>query len=279
MYSLSVPIAGARQQLSVLALAGALALGAAAVTPLVGHAQDGGTIDVGTAQDDLVTYLVGPDGMTLYYFTRDVHAGQSRCAGPCAGFWPPLLVEAGQELAAGEGVTGTLGVVARSDGTSMATYRGRPLYYFANDTAVGDTNGQDVGGIWFVALVDGSAPPNPPAVTLELASSELGEFLTDSEGLTLYYFANDTTPGVSECTGGCLEAWPPLTVQGLNKAAAGDGVTGVVGVMPGNGMVRITYDGRPLYYFAGDAAAGDTNGHGLNDVWYVAAVDGTLPSK
>ena len=75
------------------------------------------------------------------------------------------------------------------------------------------------------------------------------------------------------------QAAAPLTVGAFEAVAAGDGVTGVVGLRPDDSDVRVTYDGRPLYYFAGDEAAGDTNGHGRNDVWYVAAVDGSLPTE
>jgi predicted lipoprotein with Yx(FWY)xxD motif len=96
--------------------------------------------------------------------------------------------------------------------------------------------------------------------------------------MTLYFFTNDTTPGVSACEGDCLEAWPPLTVPAGNTAAAGDGVTGVVGLVPReDGSLWVTYDGRPLYYFAEDTEAGQTNGQGRGDVWYVAQVDGSVP--
>ena len=43
------------------------------------------------------------------------------------------------------------GVISRDDGREQVTYNGLPLYYFANDKAPGDTKGQGVGGVWFVA--------------------------------------------------------------------------------------------------------------------------------
>jgi predicted lipoprotein with Yx(FWY)xxD motif len=276
--TLSVPI-DRPHLLIALVFAAVLALVAIAVSPAASLAQERDAVTVGTVQDDLGTHLVGPDGMTLYYFTRDVVSGRSRCGGQCAAAWPPLPVETGQDLVAGEGVTGTLGVVPRSDGTDMATYRGRPLYHFGGDAAAGETNGQGVGGTWFVALDDGSAPPDPPALTLQVTSGELGTFLTDDDGLTLYFFARDTTPGRSRCTGDCLETWSPVTIRALNSAAAGEGVTGVVGLIPADGRAQVTYDGRPLYYFSADEAAGDTDGHGVDDVWFVADVDGTLPTE
>lgn len=265
--------------MSALALAGAMALAAMAFAPAVGSAQDG-DIAVGTASDDLGTYLVGPEGLTLYYFTRDVTPGVSVCRGGCLEAWPPLLVGDGQQLVAGDVVTGTLNAVLRDDGTMHATYRGRPLYYWQGDTAPGETNGQDVGKVWFVALVDGSMPANPPALTLETASSDLGTFLTGKDGLTVYYFGADATPGVSVCEGDCLTAWPPVTVSSGNTVAAGEGVPGVLGLITGtDGSTQVTYDGRPLYYWQGDTEAGQTNGHGVNDIWWVADVSGSLPAQ
>ena len=59
---------------------------------------------------------------------------------------------------AGEDVPGVIGVITATDGSLQVTYDGRPLYYFAGDQAAGDTNGQDVGGVWFVASTDGLVP-------------------------------------------------------------------------------------------------------------------------
>ena len=255
-------------------LAGAVALGALSAMPVA--AQDDAPV-LAAQTDDLGTYLVDGAGMTLYYFTRDVFAGQTVCYGGCAAAWPPLLVAEGQTATAGDGVAGVIASTPRTDGTLQVTYDGRPLYYWAADTAPGDTTGQGQGDVWFVAMVDGSMPANPPAITLGTASSDLGTFLTGKDGLTLYFFTPDTVPGVSVCTGDCAVAWPPVTVAAGGSAAAGEGVTGVVGVAPReDGSWQVTYDGRPLYYWQNDAAAGDTKGHGLNDVWWVALEDGSL---
>lgn len=111
---------------------------------------------VALATTDLGDVLVGPDGLTLYLFTND-EAGVSNCVDSCADNWPALTVEAGSEPVAGDGVTGTLAVIERADGSMQVTINDVPLYYFAGDSAAGDTNGQGVGGIWFVVAADGTA--------------------------------------------------------------------------------------------------------------------------
>ena len=129
--------------------------------PLASLAQDDSQVTVSSATDDLGTYLVGPDGRTLYYFTRDVTPGSSACTGGCLEAWPPLLVEDGQSLVAGDGVTGPLAAAPQADGTLQATYRGRPLYYWQGDTEAGQTTGQGVNDVWFVASADGSDARQP----------------------------------------------------------------------------------------------------------------------
>ncbi len=95
-------------------------------------------------------YLTGEDGRTLYTFKPD-SANTSTCTDACAANWPPFVVGAGDSVTAGSGVSGTLATFVRPDGTLQVAYNGAPLYYFANDTKAGDTNGQGVGGKWFVA--------------------------------------------------------------------------------------------------------------------------------
>ena len=61
-------------------------------------------------------------------------------------------------MAAGEGVPGVVGVISATDGTPQVTYDGRPLYYYVADAAAGDTDGQAVGDVWWVATIDGNLP-------------------------------------------------------------------------------------------------------------------------
>jgi uncharacterized surface protein with fasciclin (FAS1) repeats len=100
--------------------------------------------------DKLGSFLVGPDGKTLYTYKKDT-AGVSTCTDKCAAAWPPLTVATGVTPSAASGVAGKLATITRADGTLQVTYNGLPLYYFAKDVAAGDTNGQAVGTVWYVA--------------------------------------------------------------------------------------------------------------------------------
>jgi predicted lipoprotein with Yx(FWY)xxD motif len=101
--------------------------------------------------------LVGPNGRTLYDFVAD-KTTKSTCYGACASLWPPLTVTGAPK--AGPGVQAALlGTTKRTDGTAEVTYNGHPLYYYAGDTAPGDTTGQDInqfGALWYVLLANGT---------------------------------------------------------------------------------------------------------------------------
>lgn len=116
----------------------------------------------------LGSYVAGKDGMSLYIFEKDT-AGTSACAGNCAGTWPPLTVASAADVTAGAGVTGMLGTIQRADGTIQVTFAGRPLYYYAGDSAAGDTNGQGKNNLWYLASPTGdpigAAAATPAAAT------------------------------------------------------------------------------------------------------------------
>ncbi|MCB0630818.1 MAG: T9SS type A sorting domain-containing protein [Saprospiraceae bacterium] len=343
--------------------------------------------------------LVDADGYTLYYFSRDASPDASACTDGCLNVWPVFYVE---NPSVGTGLDAAdFGSFERTDGAMQTTYKGWPLYYFASDANVGDTNGEGVNNIWFVAKPDygimllndalvglngvtynsmyepgtetvqffvdaagrtlytfkpdrfnqnnftaedfsnnavwpiyeedlGSIPstldaglfdvidvfgrqqltykgwplyyfgqdaergdtkgvsvPQPgvwpvavagveealPAINIQLAEDPaLGQVLTDGNGNTLYYFTRDATPDASTCTGGCLNVWPVFyaetPVLGTGLEADDFGVFD-----RGDGVMQTTYKGWPLYYFANDANPGDTNGEGVNNVWFVAKPD------
>lgn len=109
------------------------------------------------------------------------------------------------------------------------------------------------------------------------SNADLGEFLVGPDGMTLYIFTNDE-PGVSNCTGGCADNWPPLVLES-GEPVAGDGVTGELALITrDDGSQQVTYDGAPLYYWANDSAPGDATGHEVGGVWFVARADGSTAS-
>jgi len=96
---------------------------------------------------------------------------------------------------------------------------------------------------------------------------ELGTFLTDAEGRTLYMFTKDE-PGTSTCSGECLANWPAFVAD--EPLTLPDGVPGeLTQITREDGTQQIAYNDMPLYYYAGDTTAGDTNGQGVGDVWFV----------
>jgi len=348
--------------------------------------------------------LTDAEGNTLYFFSTDA-TGDSTCFDGCLDAWPVFYAE---DLTLDSGLDATdFGTITRTDGTMQTTYKGWPLYYFANDAQAGDVNGDGVANVWYVAKPDytvmitraqlvgrdsdgnetnlnSNFQPgdeetfyitddygntlygfvvdtnnqnnftaedfsnnavwpifetefvNAPSIlngddfdvidvhgrqqltykgwplyffqqdmqrgdnygvgfpsagvwpTLNqdsevLANSAVrlrndatfGNILTDADGNTLYFFSDDYTGDTSECEGGCLDAWPIFYAENLtldNGLDADDFGT----VQHPNGQMMTTYKGWPLYYFANDAEAGEVNGDGVADVWYVAKPDYTV---
>ncbi len=118
-------------------------------------------------------------------------------------------------------------------------------------------------------------PVTPPGDNVRLASSaSFGNILTDSAGLTLYFFAIDAS-GSSGCSGGCLVTWPIFYTDSL-RLSAGLAAADFGAITHSDGAKQTTYKGWPLYRYAGDNNAGDINGDKVGDVWFVAKPDYTF---
>ncbi len=112
---------------------------------------------------------------------------------------------------------------------------------------------------------DTPAAATPAAATATLLARSIGGqtvLVAGSNGMTVYTFTSDTAnSGKSACSGGCLVKWPSVSVPAATAPTAGDGVTGKLGTITrDDGTLEVTYNGLPLYFYAGDKAPGDTNG-------------------
>ena len=109
------------------------------------------------------------------------------------------------------------------------------------------------------------------ATTVKVAETpELGQFFTDADGRTLYLWTVDTVAGGSNCYGPCVDNWPIFTAE--EPLTLPDGVNGTLThIERTDGSTQVAYNGIPLYYFAGDKVAGDTNGQWVGDSWFIVA--------
>ena len=102
------------------------------------------------------------------------------------------------------------------------------------------------------------------------SNSQFGDILTDAAGRTLYLFKNDRRLE-SNCSGGCLNAWPPLLTE--DPPVAGDGVNAgrLTTITRTDGTLQVAFNGWPLYYWRDDTTEGETLGQDRGSVWYVVS--------
>jgi predicted lipoprotein with Yx(FWY)xxD motif len=119
---------------------------------------------------------------------------------------------------------------------------------------------------------------NGHATTVGVADEgNLGKILVDSQGRTLYLFQKDSGTK-STCFGECASDWPPLRAAGTPTVGDGAKASLVATTARSDGNPEITYNGHPLYLFAGDKQPGDTNGQGLTAFgggWFALSAAGS----
>ncbi len=154
---------------------------AAATTPASTTSESSGdagtTAVVKTASNGTLhaTVLVNAQGMTLYSLSGE-HGGKFICtSSACTAVWHPLTAPSGTP----SGSVGSLSTVKRPDGTVQVTYKGMPLYTFAQDQAPGEAKGQGIKdvGTWTVVRIgsgsgsSSSAPATSAPTTTPAESS------------------------------------------------------------------------------------------------------------
>jgi predicted lipoprotein with Yx(FWY)xxD motif len=109
--------------------------------------------------------------------------------------------------------------------------------------------------------------------------TSFGMILVSSNGRTLYRYTVDSK-GVNRCSSNatCNKFWPALLIKAGVKPTVGTGAeAGLLGtIKAAHDMRQVTYAGFPLYFFAGDKAAGQIKGQGFDSKWYVVNTRGAL---
>jgi predicted lipoprotein with Yx(FWY)xxD motif len=155
---------------------------------------------------------------------------------------------------------GILGLTACGPGGSYAGSGSTP-----SSAAAGGSTGSSAGGSTGGTVAESA---------LKTATTSVGTVVVDGAGKTVYEYDKDTKgSGTSACYAGCDGLWPAVTASGTPTLT---GVTGTVGTITRtDGTKQVTLNGRPLYTYAGDAAAGDATGQGYLGIWWVVAPDGS----
>jgi predicted lipoprotein with Yx(FWY)xxD motif len=137
------------------------------------------------------------------------------------------------------------------------------------------------GGSKQTASASGRSPTHGGSASVALRKSSLGSILVDSRGRTLYLFEADKAR-MSACSGGCAALWPPLMVSGTPHGGTGVQPAKLSTIARTGGGRQVSYNGHPLYTFAGDAKAGETTGQALDQFgakWYVVNARGDKIDK
>ena len=220
-----------------------------------------------------VQFLTDTDGMTLYTFDKDA-PNVSNCDAECLKIWPPFV-----------GANTESEDLKVLEGTDHLTYKSHPLYYFIKDENPNDILGNNVKNVWdLVYAIDGSTDSQTKLSDITINQ----KYLTDKDGVALYSFDNDdinmsncydTTPTSNE---GCETSWPIFYSSNLGILPLGttseDFATidrDTTKIKEGEPTQQITYQGKPLYYFAPDNKEyGSIKGDWAKGVWHLIKIEG-----
>lgn len=212
-------------------------------------------------------YLVDKDGRSLYIFANDAN-GRTSCTGGCATIWPYFTIADLKLAKLGPGLILSDFDTINVNGTSQVRYRTWPLYYYAPAAnsgnaleAPGQTTGDGINGIWFVAK---------PDYSIMLANTQLNglngldytsnytegigktTYFTDGAGVTLYNFKLDSLNHnkFTKADFSNNAAWPVYETSSMVVPSTID--KNSFATINVYGKTQLTYKGWPLYYFGGD---------------------------
>ncbi len=205
-------------------------------------------------------HIVDKDGKTLYYFSNDVN-GTSNCTGGCLTNWPIFLADTVSGTFTDGLATADFKTITTASGAKQTTYKGWPLYYYAPGgmaEAAGQTTGEGVGNIWFVAKPNYSITIANYQLTGANGINYLSTYLPgdgrtnyfcDEKGNTLYFFGRDSAfkNKYTRADFSNNATWPIYEMENITVPSTLDKSLFVV--ITFNGKKQLTYKGWPLYYY------------------------------
>lgn len=208
-------------------------------------------------------HLVDKDGKTLYYFSNDVN-GLSNCTGGCLTNWPVFLADSVTTTFSDGLLASDFSRITTPTGVRQTTYKGWPLYYYSPggvQEAAGQTTGEGVGNIWFVAKTNYSITIANYQLKGANGINYLGtyapgdgrtSYFCDEKGNTLYAFGRDSSL-INKYTKADFSnnaVWPIYETENITVPSTLDKSLFVV--ITFNGKKQLTYKGWPLYYYGPD---------------------------
>ena len=208
-------------------------------------------------------HIVDKDGKTLYYFANDVN-GQSNCTGGCLTTWPVFYADSTSTTYTDGLQAADFKTITTAASVKQTTYKGWPLYHYAPAgvaEAAGQTTGEGVGNIWFVAKTNYSITIANHQLTGANGTNYLSNYtpgdgrtnyFCDEKGNTLYSFARDSAfkNKYTRADFSNNATWPIYETENITVPSILDKSLFVVTTF--NGKKQLTYKGWPLYYYGPD---------------------------
>ena len=242
-------------------------------------------------------HLVDKDGKSLYYFSNDVN-GLSNCTGGCLTNWPIYYADMATTTFSNGLNAADFKTMITLQGVPQTTYKGWPLYYYAPAgvaEAAGETKGEGVGNVWFVAKTNYSITVANYQLTGVNGINYLGNYTAgngrtnyfcDEKGNTLYSFGRDSAfkNKYTRADFSNNAVWPIYETENITVPSTLD--KSLFEVITFNGKKQLTYKGWPLYYYGPDGFVRGVNkgitvpaSQPVGAVWPVAIKDAVLAPR
>jgi predicted lipoprotein with Yx(FWY)xxD motif len=242
------------------------------------------------------SHIVDKDGKSLYYFSNDVN-GTSNCTGGCLTAWPIFYADSATTTFTSGLKASDFKTIVTGTGAKQTTYKGWPLYHYApggTQELAGETNGEGVGNVWFVAKdyavmianYQLTGANNINYLGTYLPGDGRTSYLCDEKGNTLYFFGRDSAfkNRFTRADFSNNGAWPIYETDDIRVPSTMNKTLFVATTF--NGRKQLTYKGWPLYYYGPDNfTRGSNKGittpatQPVGSIWPVATKDAVLAPR